>query len=318
MTAGFRILAIVVIVFGPKLQALAISFPEIVTQTKPAIVEIITFDRNGSLLKTGTGFFITANGAVVTNSHVIQGAATIAARSNSGAMYPFQGIVTQSTNTDLAILKFLATEAPYLKLGQPIHSVEGQKVLVIGNPEGLQGTVSDGIISAFRLNRSYIQITAPISPGSSGSPVLDENGEVIGVASQQLMEGQNLNFAIAVEQIKAALSILQRQSAAPKGVTSQKVIPSPGPASPNGSGFKTEESGSGPTSQVLEALDHELNSVLRQLLEHLDASAQEALKAEQVRWLREREGFRNSPTTFANYTYDRTKELQRALDQYEP
>jgi hypothetical protein len=52
-------------------------------------------------------------------------------------MYPFQGIVTQSTNTDLAILKFLATEAPYLKLGQSIHSVEGQKVLVIGNPEGL-------------------------------------------------------------------------------------------------------------------------------------------------------------------------------------
>jgi S1-C subfamily serine protease len=112
--------------------------------------------------------------------------------------------------------------------------------------------------------------------------VLDENGEVIGVASQQLMEGQNLNFAIAVEQIKAALSILQRQSAAPKGVTTQKIIPSS--ASPNGSGFKTEESGSGPTSQVLEALDHELNSVLRQLLEHLDASAQEALKAEQVRW----------------------------------
>jgi serine protease Do len=68
---------------------------------------------------------------------------------------------------------------------------------VIGNPEGLEGTVSDGIISAFRDNRSMIQITAPISPGSSGSPVLDEAGNVVGIVTQVFKEGQNLNFAIS-------------------------------------------------------------------------------------------------------------------------
>jgi Trypsin-like peptidase domain len=81
-------------------------------------------------------------------------------------------------------------------------------VLVIGNPTGLQGTVSDGLIAAFRENRSLIQITAPISPGSSGSPVLDENGLVIGVATLQRVEGQNLNFAIAVESVTSALDSL--------------------------------------------------------------------------------------------------------------
>jgi tetratricopeptide (TPR) repeat protein len=77
---------------------------------------------------------------------------------------------------------------------------------VIGNPEGLEGTVSDGIISAFRASRTMIQITAPVSPGSSGSPVLDESGNVIGIATQVLKEGQNLNFAISVEAIRDAIA----------------------------------------------------------------------------------------------------------------
>jgi hypothetical protein len=78
--------------------------------------------------------------------------------------------------------------------------------LVIGNPEGLEGTVSDGIISAFRFGRSMIQITAPISHGSSGSPVLDESGNIIGMAILVFKEGQNLNFAIAVEKLSVALT----------------------------------------------------------------------------------------------------------------
>jgi hypothetical protein len=81
--------------------------------------------------------------------------------------------------------------------------------LVIGNPGGLQGTVSDGLISAFREDRSYMQITAPISSGSSGSPVLDEEGKVIGVAVSQIIEGQNLNFAIPVEKLTEAWTAMK-------------------------------------------------------------------------------------------------------------
>jgi S1-C subfamily serine protease len=75
-------------------------------------------------------------------------------------------------------------------------------VLVIGNPEGLTETVSDGIIAAFRKNQAIIQITAPVSPGSSGSPVLDESGKVIGIATSSSQQGQNLNFAISVDAVR--------------------------------------------------------------------------------------------------------------------
>ena len=78
-------------------------------------------------------------------------------------------------------------------------------MIVIGNPTGLMGTVSDGIISAFRENHSMIQVTAPISHGSSGSPVMDETGQIIGVATLVIAEGQNLNFAIPVEKVPAGL-----------------------------------------------------------------------------------------------------------------
>jgi hypothetical protein len=83
---------------------------------------------------------------------------------------------------------------------------KGNTVLVIGNPEGLEGTVSEGIISAFRDNRSMIQITAPISSGSSGSPVLDESGQVLGIATLIFKGGQNLNFAISSESIRDAIA----------------------------------------------------------------------------------------------------------------
>jgi S1-C subfamily serine protease len=95
---------------------------------------------------------------------------------------------------------------------------KGNVLLVIGNPEGLEGTVSEGIISAFRENRSMIQITAPISSGSSGSPVLDETGQVLGIATLIFKGGQNLNFAISSESIREAIaesSVVTRSPSVP-------------------------------------------------------------------------------------------------------
>jgi hypothetical protein len=166
----------------------------------------MALDENWSPVKTGTGFFISPDGLAVTNYHVIQGASHLAGRTNEGAVFQFEHLVAHPQGVDLAILKFAADGAAYLKLGHSTDAVEGQTVLVIGNPEGLQGSVSEGIISAFRENRSMIQITAPISPGSSGSPVMDELGQVIGVATMVTREGQNLGFAIAVEKVQRALA----------------------------------------------------------------------------------------------------------------
>ena len=129
----------------------------------------------------------------------------MSAINNNGAIFPFERVVCEPVGVDLAILRFRASDVPFLKLGQSATAVEGQRVIVIANSKGFRGTVSDGIISGFRENRSLIQITAPISLGSSGSPIMDENGQVIGVATFLNVEDQNRNFAIAVEKVSAAL-----------------------------------------------------------------------------------------------------------------
>src|SRR5258707_14204606 len=113
------------------------------------------------------------DGILLTNYHVISGGSGIIAKTPTGAVYILKSVVSYSEAHDVAELQFLTTDAPYLTLGHSSGAVEGQRVLVIGNPVGLEGTVSEGIISAFRAGRTLIQITAPISPGSSGSPVLD-------------------------------------------------------------------------------------------------------------------------------------------------
>lgn len=200
------------------------DIPSIVEKTKPAVVEIVTFDQQNKPLKTGTGFFVSSDGALLTNFHVISGASSIVAKTPTGAAYFLKNVVATSESDDVAKLQFLATDVSYLTLGSSLKTVEGQHILVIGNPEGLEGTVSDGIISAFRSNRSLIQITAPISPGSSGSPVLDETGQVIGMATLVSKEGQNLNFAISAEAINKAI-----QSAAKPSVAVASPTPSDNP-----------------------------------------------------------------------------------------
>jgi S1-C subfamily serine protease len=184
----------------------ATDVPALVQRAKPAVVEILTFDQQNDLLKSGTGFFISPDGILLTNYHVISGGSGIIAKTPTGAVYILKSVVSYSEAHDVAELQFLTTDAPYLTLGHSSGAVEGQRVLVIGNPVGLEGTVSEGIISAFRAGRTLIQITAPISPGSSGSPVLDESGQVIGMAILVYREGQNLNFAISSETIRDAIA----------------------------------------------------------------------------------------------------------------
>jgi S1-C subfamily serine protease len=140
--------------------ARAATIPEIVAKAKPAVVEILTRDATGTPKKLGTGFFISPDGLVVTNQHVVEGSDSITAVGINGATFFLEHVVAQPVGEDLALIKSQATQVPFLDLGKSTTAVEGQRVIVIGNPTGLMGTVSDGIISAFRENRSLIQITA--------------------------------------------------------------------------------------------------------------------------------------------------------------
>src|SRR6185295_8206270 len=187
------------------------SLPSLVKRVKPAVVAIATYDANGEALMTGSGFFLKP-GQVVTNLHVIRGAARaeIKTLDGKGKVFPITGTLAVDEEGDLALLNVdmplerartseLATELPD----------EGETIFVIGNPLKLEGSVSDGIVSAVReVPNSYriIQITAPISHGNSGSPVFNLRGQVLGVVTVKVTNGQNINLAIAsarVAQLRA-------------------------------------------------------------------------------------------------------------------
>lgn len=144
----------------------------------------------------GSGFFIEQD-LIATNYHVIENAYNVnVGFNNSGSKYNVS-IVAADTYNDLALLRVSGiSKKPLAISGEQI--MPGEKIFVIGTPKGLQATISDGIVSGLRSDegRDLIQITAPISPGSSGGPVFNKEGEVIGVCVMQYKEGQNLNFAI--------------------------------------------------------------------------------------------------------------------------
>jgi len=180
------------------------SLPELVRRIKPSAVAIETFDARGEKLQRGSGFFIDVD-RVVTNRHVIEGAYRADVHLNSGHTFQVRNVLAVDAEGDVALLR---VDAP-ANLVRPLSldrtsPQEGESVVVIGNPFGLEGSVTNGIVSAVRDIPGFgriIQITAPISPGSSGSPVVNMKGQVIGVATLQITGGQSVNFAIPSERI---------------------------------------------------------------------------------------------------------------------
>lgn len=208
-----RLLLVQVVSLSFWLAASAVSFaqdalPKIIKSIQPSIAVITTFDHSGNVRKQGSGFFIGRVGItehVITNRHVLEGAYKAEVRTADGKTGTVYNIVSEDIEGDLVRISVLMPrgEMNYLQLRQELPEV-GEKILVIGSPLGLEQTVSDGIVSAVREIPpvgKIIQITAPISSGSSGSPVVDAYGKVIGVATFQIREGQNLNFAIPSERI---------------------------------------------------------------------------------------------------------------------
>jgi len=180
------------------------ELPQIVKKIAPSTVIILTYDKDGEIIGQGSGFFISSDGNIITNRHVLADANRAEVKTADGKVYPITRIVAENKDADIVRASVGVTPpVSTLSLSSSIPEVGG-RIAVIGNPLGLEQTVSDGIVSAVReipeFGKIY-QITAPISPGSSGSPVVNMKGEVIGVATFQFVEGQNLNFAIPSEHI---------------------------------------------------------------------------------------------------------------------
>jgi Flp pilus assembly protein TadD len=180
------------------------QLPDLVRRIKPSAVAIETFNARNEKLARGSGFFIAAN-RVVTNRHVIEGAYKAEIHLSNGNTFPVKGVLAIDGEGDIALLQVDVPSSMVTPLSVMRTSPqEGEGIVVIGNPFGFEGSVSNGIVSAVRDIPNYgriIQITAPISPGSSGSPVVNMSGQLIGVATLQLTDGQSLNFAVPSERV---------------------------------------------------------------------------------------------------------------------
>jgi tetratricopeptide (TPR) repeat protein len=181
------------------------NLPVLIKKVEPSIVVILTYNKEGKNLGQGSGFFFNKEGDVITNSHVLQEASRAVIRTTDGKEYPVKKVLVEDKEGDLIRISIdISGEAVRpLPVTARLPDV-GERIIVIGTPLGLDKTVSDGIVSAVREIPAFgniIQVTAPISPGSSGSPVINMKGEVIGIATFFVVAGQNLNFAIPGERI---------------------------------------------------------------------------------------------------------------------
>jgi serine protease Do len=176
---------------------------QIAEASKPAIVRVEAGDD-----RVGTGFVVDAHGVIATNLHVVAGLASIRVRLLDGAVLPVRAVAAVDPERDLVLLTIEpAALLPVVTLGSSQGLASGDPVVAIGNPLGvLDYSVSDGLISSIREvspTLSVLQISAPISQGSSGGPLFDMYGDVIGVTQSIFTGGQNLNFAIPADYVRA-------------------------------------------------------------------------------------------------------------------
>lgn len=186
-----------------------LSVSNIFRQEADAIVLIGVSDGKGQ--RFGSGFFVTGDGIIATNFHLINNAKRIFVKGRSNNSYKNIRIVSLEAGRDIALIKVDGLHFKTARLGDSNVVQVGQRVVAIGNPFGLESTVSDGLISALRRannGTNVLQTTVPVSAGSSGGPLFNLQGEVIGITTGSLTAGQNLNFAIPINYVKTLLAKL--------------------------------------------------------------------------------------------------------------
>lgn len=182
-----------------------LSSEEIYKKCKSSVLYIEVYNEYDQAIAIGSGFFIDDKGTAVTNYHVIEDAYTawVQVSEYEDEVYEVVGVYDYSEEDDWAVIKVDCTDNDYLNVGTT-ELVGGSTVYAIGNPLALKNTISQGIVSnPSRMlgNTNYIQITAPISSGSSGGALIDKNGDVVGITSATASKGQNLNLALPISYI---------------------------------------------------------------------------------------------------------------------
>jgi len=182
----------------------ATEWAEIVAHSRPAVVVIET-DKG-----LASGFIIKPDGIIVTNYHVVANAKAMAVKFPSGEVYRNVYLLSSDPIDDLAFLKIEAVDLTTIPLGNSNDVQVGEEVLLVGAPQGLEQTVSNGLISGTRIDEGVrvLQTSAAASPGSSGGPLLNRKGEAVGVMSFKVVNGENLNFTIPINYVRGKLDSL--------------------------------------------------------------------------------------------------------------
>jgi S1-C subfamily serine protease len=173
-----------------------------------------TFTIKGTK-KMGTGFFISSTGYAATCRHVVEESGNLTALMNDQQEYPLN-VITMSSNYDLAIIQVMTSQkTPFLSIREAQSLIPGERVFAVGASAGLQSTVTDGVFTAFRKPEGeqggVIQFSAPVNPGNSGGPLVDESGKVVGVVSQKLLAQRGIpisgvGFAVPSDNLKEEYS----------------------------------------------------------------------------------------------------------------
>ena len=215
------------VLIGTGESAAQENVADVVSRSSDAVVLIVISDSAGQETALGSGFLISADGEVVTNFHVIKEAHSAVVKLSNGAFFPVNGVLASDADKDLAIIKVSGRNLPLLTLGDIENLHVGDHVVAIGSPLGLEGTVSDGIVSALRdvAKMRWIQTTAPVSHGNSGGPLLDMNNHVVGVITWGINLGQNLNFAAPSSEVKSLLFTANQQAKPLDSIASENEPP---------------------------------------------------------------------------------------------
>lgn len=216
----------------PRAKREVLSYPDLVEQTDRSIVRINVESARGQSL--GSGFVVSDTGIVVTNYHVIEGGQTVKAQFEDNRECDVTGFLLFDDERDIAIIQLDPSGAPFVPISMADHLPrKGEEVAAFGAPLGLSFTASKGTVSNVRDGRElhmkgmYLQTDTPISPGNSGGPLVSMSGEVVGMNTFQMAIGQNLNFAVSINDIREVLDQSQ-------GKTARKITPASVPPKARG------------------------------------------------------------------------------------
>lgn len=184
-------------------SAVELRSEEVFQKISPAVVEVEADEANGAYYSLGSGFFIDDQGTFVTNYHVIDSTVSGKVSLTDGSECEIKAVLGYDPALDIAVLQADISGNPYLSLAEN-GVTTGETIYALGSSEGLTSTFSSGNVSAASRvidDATYIQITAPISHGNSGGPLVNVFGEVVGINTMAYIEGQNLNFAIDIREL---------------------------------------------------------------------------------------------------------------------